>query len=236
MPCHECGHTSGPDATFCTRCGAQLPVVFTAPAPPPVVHAPVGGPPRRSGNAPLIAILVGVLALGAAAVVIVVSGGGKEPGSATGTYPVAAPSSPAVTTPEAASAAPTYPTTEDTTAPSDPQDAKAELEAIADRDQPAVDLLAGSWVPQLSAKKPGLVADGITYDYPAILRNYLDLRAKYADVLLLRSGDFTSFKFDNFWITVHNQSYSDGQSANSLCDGESIPTDDCYAKLLSHSR
>ena len=123
----------------------------------------------------------------------------------------------------------------DTIAPTDPQKAKAELEAIAAHDRPAVDMLADSWVSQLSAKKPGLVADGITYDNPAILQNYLDLRAQYTDVLLLRSGDFTSFKYSDFWVTIRNQSYSDGPAANSWCDDESIAWDDCYAKLLSHS-
>jgi hypothetical protein len=123
-------------------------------------------------------------------------------------------------------------------APDEPLDstsAEAALRAQVAADRPAVESLVDSWVPQLSAKKPGLVADGITYDHLAIWRNYQSLKSRYPSALLVWSGDFTSFKYDNFWVTLLPAPHQDGQSANSWCDSENIPVDDCYAKLISHS-
>lgn len=138
--------------------------------------------------------------------------------------------------------APVYPsrpepteTTTTSTTPPEPPSAEAALRAEAATDRPAVESLVDSWVPQLSAKKLGLVADGRTYDYPAIWQNYQDLKSRYPNALLVWSGDFTSFKFGDFWVTLLPTPYPDGESANSWCDGAGIPVDDCYAKLISHS-
>jgi hypothetical protein len=124
-----------------------------------------------------------------------------------------------------------------TTEPGDPTeaDAHAELNAIVDADRQAVESLVGWWVPQLSSKRPGLEADGITYDHREILRDFRRTQTSHPDALLLYSGDYTSFKYGDFWITVVPYPYDNGASANSWCDSESIPADGCYAKLISHT-
>jgi serine/threonine-protein kinase len=127
-------------------------------------------------------------------------------------------------------------TTESSLAPTDPVSAKAELDRLVAADRGAVESLVGQWVPQLSAKRPGLVANGITYDYVTILADFRANQARYPDARLLFSGEYTSFKFADFWITVVPQPYSDGPSANGWCDAAAIPPDDCYAKMISHSQ
>ena len=113
--------------------------------------------------------------------------------------------------------------------------ALAELNALRAADRPAVEALVGWWVPQLSAKRPGLRAKGITYDYVEILRDFREIQAQHPDALLLFSGEYSTFKYGDFWITVVPSPYDRGASANSWCDGWQIPADDCYAKLISHT-
>ncbi len=119
--------------------------------------------------------------------------------------------------------------------PATPQAALAELRRLLREDRPAVEALADQWVPQLSAKRPGLVANGITYNYVEILRDFRTIHARYPDALLLFSGEYSSFKYGNFWITVVPLPQFDGESANAWCDSEGIGPDDCYAKMISHT-
>ncbi len=113
--------------------------------------------------------------------------------------------------------------------------ALAELDALLAADRPEVEALVGRWVPQLSAKRPGLRAKGITYDQVEILRDFREIQARHPDALLLYSGEYSSFKADDFWVTVVPAPYDSGASANTWCDGWNIPVDDCYAKLISHT-
>jgi serine/threonine-protein kinase len=129
----------------------------------------------------------------------------------------------------------TVPETPTYAAPTDAPSARAALQAEVDRDRSAVEALVGSWVPQLSSKKPGLVADGITYDYPAVLANFQSLKTRYPDALLLWSGDYSTFKYGDFWVTVEGAAFAAGAAANSWCDAQGIGPDDCFAKRLSHS-
>jgi hypothetical protein len=133
-------------------------------------------------------------------------------------------------------ATPTYnPTTTTIATPSSPLSAQDELARQAAADRAEVESLAGRWVPQLSSKKPGLVANGTTYDYVEILDEFRSLKARYPAARLLWSGDFTSFKFADFWVTVDAFPASDAAAANSWCDSQAIGPDDCFAKLISHS-
>lgn len=119
--------------------------------------------------------------------------------------------------------------------PTDAASALAELKEQLAADRPAVEALAEQWVPQLSAKRPGLLAKGVVYDYVRILADFRSTQVRYPDALLLFSGEYTSFKYGNFWITIVPQPHYDGPSANAWCDGQGIPWDDCYAKMISHT-
>ena len=116
-----------------------------------------------------------------------------------------------------------------------PDEALAALRARVAADRTAVEALVGYWVPQLSSKRPGIVDKGITYGHEEIWLDFTALSTRYPGARLLWSGDFTSFKFPDFWITVMPVPYGDGDGANSWCDAQAIPVDDCYAKRLAHS-
>jgi hypothetical protein len=119
--------------------------------------------------------------------------------------------------------------------PTDEASAQTALGNEIAADQSAAEQLLDQWVPQLSSKKPGLVVDGVDYDYVRIWQNFEQLRAQYPSALLVWSGNYTSFKSADFYVTVAAQPYSDSGDANQWCDDANIDVNDCYAKLLSHS-
>jgi hypothetical protein len=108
------------------------------------------------------------------------------------------------------------------------------LRAIANADRPFVtQQLADRWVPQLSSKRPGLVADGITWANASTLREHLDLRLKYPEVRLLWSGDWSVFSAPDFWVTIAGVTFPDAGGALAWCRNNGLDRDHCYAKLVS---
>ncbi|SMX96547.1 hypothetical protein BI49514_02838 [Brevibacterium iodinum ATCC 49514] len=117
-----------------------------------------------------------------------------------------------------------------------PDDPKKALEQLADTDgQTAKSELNGKWVPQLSSKKVGLEAEGKTWDEEAILEEFEGLREQFPRVKLIWSGDFSSFKEDNFWVTVVGIGYDDPDDALSWCSSHGLGPESCYAKQLNTS-
>ncbi|MGH4023150.1 MAG: hypothetical protein ACRDRV_01040 [Pseudonocardiaceae bacterium] len=92
--------------------------------------------------------------------------------------------------------------------------------------------LAETWLPQLSSKQVGLVADGITYRYIDILNDHLSLRSTY-DARLVWSSDWSSFGKDNFYVTMAPVPFTTPAAANAWCDTQGIDPDHCFAKRLS---
>ncbi|WP_026356955.1 PQQ-binding-like beta-propeller repeat protein [Mycobacterium sp. 141] len=108
------------------------------------------------------------------------------------------------------------------------------LRAIANSDRPfVVGQLADRWVPQLSSKRPGLVADGIIWQNAETLREHLDLRLKYPEVRLLWTGDWSTFSAPDFWVTIAGVTFPDAGGALGWCTGHGLDRDHCYAKLVS---
>ena len=108
------------------------------------------------------------------------------------------------------------------------------MRAIANADRPFVSSrLADRWVPQLSSKRPGLVADGIVWNNAETLREHLDLRLKYPEVRLLWTGDWSTFSAPDFWVTIAGVTFPDAGGALAWCRNRGIDRDHCYAKLVS---
>jgi hypothetical protein len=248
--CHACAHTLRAGLNFCTNCGEAVQRV--APTPVPAPTRPPAPVPRAAPFAPatpagarfyaaiLVASLVGTLVIGIMGLALSTYTNSGHPSAGTYTYTYTAP---AVTTQQFVSPPDTWTpttmttaTTTTTTTTVDPeQSARAQLTALVAQDHSAVEALVGSWIPQLSSKRPGLVANGITYDYVAILRDYEDLKQRFPTALLLWSGDYTSYDYTDFWVTVEPASFGVGAQANAWCDGQGIDADNCYAKRLVHT-
>ncbi|HEX3789799.1 MAG TPA: hypothetical protein VHW44_18170 [Pseudonocardiaceae bacterium] len=116
----------------------------------------------------------------------------------------------------------------------DESSALAALQQEVNSDRDAVEQLVGEWVPQLSSKSDGLVADGMTYDYEAIWQDFQSKRQTDPEALLLWSGDYSSFSLRNFWVTVAPVPSGTPVAANSWCDDQGLGINDCFAKLISH--
>lgn len=126
------------------------------------------------------------------------------------------------------------------TAPAAPQRGDNEsasfdaLRAIANSDRPYVTRqLADRWVPQLSSKRPGLVADGIVWNNAETLREHLDLRLQYPEVRLLWTADWSTFSARDFWVTITGVTFPDAGGALAWCRDHGLDRDHCYAKLVS---
>ena len=167
----------------------------------------------------VVASLAAVLAVGAAVVVVLQSG--------------PAPSAPAVSA--APSAVQSASSVADQPTPATTADPQAQLHGLASSDSATVEGLVGSWVPQLSSKRPGLVADGQTYDAASILAEHQALRSAHPDVRLAWSGDFANYRGHDFWVTVVGQPQPTAAAANAWCDAEGFDADHCYAVRLTHS-
>ena len=119
--------------------------------------------------------------------------------------------------------------------PGEPESASlTQLRAIGSADRPVVaNQLAERWVPQLSSKRSGLVAEGRTWDNAAILREHLQLRQTYPGARLLWSGDWSTFSEGDFWVTVAGVSFPDAAGALTWCTNHGFDRDHCYAKVVS---
>jgi putative uncharacterized protein (fragment) len=93
--------------------------------------------------------------------------------------------------------------------------------------------LVGKWVPQLSSKKPGLVADGITWDNRTTLEEFLKLRQKYSNAKLLFSDEWPVFDSGgSWWVTIVDTPYSSAEEANAWCDAQGFDAEHCFAKYI----
>jgi hypothetical protein len=260
----RCGAELLPELHFCAGCGAlrevRPPIVTAArptgplaygPEPPRAVSAaPVAGAsgpatghadaaamatyasaPARSSTPWIVAsaTIVVVTVLAALAVLalrpaVIFGGPVVQPAPVA---PAATPSTvPApVSRPRSTAPATSYPSTS----------ASELLTAQVDRDRPAVESVTGRWVPQLSSKRPGTVAAGVSYDADTILIHYQGLAAQYPGTALLWSGDWPVFNGRDYWVVIVAQSFSTAAEANAWCDAQGFAAGDCLAKKLSHS-
>ena len=104
----------------------------------------------------------------------------------------------------------------------------------ADHDAPAVINLQAEWVAQLSSKRPGLEADGKTWDNRATYDEFIALKLRHPDALLMYTGDWDMFSNSNgdFWVTVNGEGFPSADSALGWCVDENYDAEHCYAKYI----
>jgi hypothetical protein len=254
MRCVNCGYALQDGEPHCPQCGGATGWVPPSPPPPPPESAapppsesaasPLPGPvwgtairsDRRRLRVPaLVTGLILVVVVAAAGITLVATRhGAAGPSSTAAALPVSSTAGSAPLSPSSPQSPPSSPSADFGSQQPDDATAKSDLDNEVNQDRGAAEALVENWVPQLSSKRPGLVVDGVTYDYPHIWADFQQLRQQYPSALLLWSGDYTSFKSPDFYITVVAQPYPDGRSANGWCDAAGLGPDDCYAKLLSH--
>ena len=250
--CPGCGQQPPPGIRFCPGCGLAVQTGsgsgYLPPVPPPmrpeppIPHgAPLTGErpplPPRNNSRPLALVLISAAAIAviAVAVVFVVQRSGSTGGRGEAAAVVVASRTTAPGTEPPATTTTEQPTTTVQSHADAERAAQEALDRQVATDQPSVEQLADTWVPELSSKKVGLHANGVTYDYLAIWADYQQQVAAHPDALLLKSGDFSTFRFGDFWVTVVPQTFGAAAPANAWCDSQGIAPNDCYAKRLSHT-
>lgn len=52
---------------------------------------------------------------------------------------------------------------------------------------------------------------------------------------LLWSGDYATYTYTDFWVTIVAIPFATADEALAWCDANGLPSDDCYAKLVSRA-
>ena len=99
-------------------------------------------------------------------------------------------------------------------------------------DKPRVDAVLNRWVPQLSAKQLGIVAEGVTYTWPAILQDHATRRAAYGAALVYADTYNFGTRLHDWYVTIVPEGFDDAQGALGWCRSHSIDRNNCFAKLL----
>ena len=68
----------------------------------------------------------------------------------------------------------------------------------------------------------------------SILAFHQNLVSQYGAVLLW-SGDYSTFKSGDLWVSVVPVAYGSKDEAKAWCDRADIDANNCFAKLLSHT-
>lgn len=264
VTCPWCKTPIRPDAASCDGCGSALapapttsmalqfpaehPIVDVpaldtqspAPAPTLVPSLPPPTEPPRNGSAggdqqrprqKKIATVMGTVVAAFAVVLTIALISTTQQGAPTassGENPIS-PTTLSRTAPSATTSLPS------SHAPLDESSARQVLQTQVANDRPRVEALTGYWVPQLSSKRLGLVANGTMYSYQAIWADFASMRARYPGAMLLWSGDYSSFRYPDFWVTIAPVRSDSGEAANAWCVSAGIGKDDCYAKRITHT-
>ncbi|WP_051198717.1 hypothetical protein [Gordonia shandongensis] len=205
--------------------------------PPPMTPPPMAPPPPPSGGGAGRAVLIGlalgcIVALAAAAVVIAIKLASSDDDATVADRPgTNQPEDGASEAPGAAEASVSTP-------PTDTEDAAAAR--IAQQiGQDSVALrgdLNNTWAAQLSAKRPGLEAEGRRWDNRSIWAEFVDFRSRYPQVKMLDSSQWPVFSESGWLVSVSAQRFPTPQSAIAWCRSNGLDADHCFAKLISTSR
>lgn len=113
-----------------------------------------------------------------------------------------------------------------------PPDPLSVLEFTRASDAAVVESLVGQWVPQVSAKRPGIEDDGIVYQLADIVALHQQLNAQLSAVLLF-SGDY-NYQSGDLWVSIVPQGSPTPEGAVQFCIDQGIGRDDCFAKFITH--
>ena len=118
------------------------------------------------------------------------------------------------------------------------EQAKSELETIVSDSESELSELEEKWVVQLSAKQPSDNAGDQEeeWDYSKILKEYRDNEKTYGTLAMLKSEDWSSFRVNDYWVTVIPTGYNSPEPALKKCEEFKLDRDNCFAKRLSHTK
>lgn len=255
MDCPSCGNTVREGSQFCPSCGGRVAVSPPSRAdshialpplsPAPPVVAIAGGKSSPGGLLKDRRVLasVGIAAAALVAVLAVVlspGSDGSDDAVATTTSAAAGGDralSPATTAPAVATTLPGEASSEPASPVDREEEARQELERLVAADEARVDSqMLDRWIPQVSSKQVGLEADGIVYDYAAILDHFTMLEASLGDLMIIDSADYPSFELQGWYVGLAAESFGSSDGALGWCASHGMADRNlCFAKLVSRT-
>jgi hypothetical protein len=92
-------------------------------------------------------------------------------------------------------------------------------------DYPIAEGAVGWWVPQV----------GSYTDSSSAMAKYNQFESQGWPVFMVRSGDYSSFRYSGYYVILVDNTYASAAEANSWCDAQGLSSDNGFAKRLSHS-
>jgi hypothetical protein len=173
-------------------------------------------------------ITVGVAAIALVATLLGVTvPGGRSHHPGEGSIGAPAPGSTALSSPS-------------TTTKNDSEEAaQAQLDAWVTSDRATANGLVEQWVPQIGAKRKGLVVGTRTFTLQLVVQDHASYRGRYVGTILIPGSAFEGFKFapgETWYVTLVATAFPDGEGALKWCRDQGLGRDDCFARLITHRR
>lgn len=114
--------------------------------------------------------------------------------------------------------------------------AKTAINRQIKHDKSTAQNFMNTYTNQLSSKQKGMVADGKTWSYRDIYEQYLQMRTRFSNTLLVWSGDwptYTKNNTDNYYVLLSGEGFSSPDGAQSWCTSNGFSSDDCIPVNLS---
>jgi len=97
--------------------------------------------------------------------------------------------------------------------------------------------LEGRWTTQLSAKRNGLVSDGMTWTHQDIWNDFTTLKDFFPSALLVQASSYRSFNLGSEWyVTVSGLTFYNANAALDWCKAQGRNDDECFAIRITNDR
>ncbi|MBM6706871.1 hypothetical protein H6A68_07435 [Bifidobacterium pullorum subsp. saeculare] len=99
-------------------------------------------------------------------------------------------------------------------------------------DRSAANAFYSTYTTQLSSKKYGMEIEGTTWHYTEMYNQFLRLRARHRNALLIWSGDYPTYtknKTTDYYVILSGEGFGTTADATAWCSSNGYTSDDCLA-------
>lgn len=99
-------------------------------------------------------------------------------------------------------------------------------------DRSAANAFYSTYTTQLSSKKYGMEIEGTTWHYTEMYNQFLRLRARHRNALLIWSGDYPTYTKNNttdYYVILSGEGFGTTADATAWCSSNGYTSDDCLA-------
>lgn len=99
-------------------------------------------------------------------------------------------------------------------------------------DRSAANAFYSTYTTQLSSKKYGMEVEGTTWHYAEMYNQFLRLRARHRNALLIWSGDYPTYTKNNttdYYVILSGEGFGTAGDATAWCSSNGYTSDDCLA-------